>query len=72
MPANGYEQRGDFKSNKIQAVYDRILLKRAVDRQILDRWGMRKSIPAHSNVKTAFAYRYKNILAATTPLMLAA
>ncbi len=56
-------------SAKIQAVYDRILLTRAVEAQIFDKFGQTKSIPARSNTKKAFAYRYKNILPATTPLV---
>jgi len=55
-------------SANILAVYDRKLLKRAVDNQVFDRFGMAKYIPANSNTKEAFAYRYKNILPATTPL----
>jgi len=55
-------------SAKIQAVYDRKLLKRAVDNQVFDMFGVAKSIPANSNTKKAFAYRYKNILPATTVL----
>ena len=35
---------------------------------MFDKFGMAKSIPANSNTKKAFAYRYKNILPATTPL----
>lgn len=59
---------GSFLSTKIQAVYDRVLLKRATANQLFDRFGQAKSIPANSNTKTGFAYRYKNILPATTPL----
>lgn len=55
-------------SPKIQAVYDRKLLSRAVASQVFDMFGQAKSIPANSNTKKAFAYRYKNILPATTPL----
>ncbi len=57
-----------FLSTKVQAVYDRILLERAVDSQLFDVGAQVKSIPANSNAKSAFAYRYKNILAATTPI----
>lgn len=55
-------------SANILAVYDRKLLKRATDALMFDKFGMAKSIPANSNTKKAFAYRYKNILPATTPL----
>lgn len=55
-------------STKVQAVYDRMLLERAVDNQIFDIGAQVKTIPARSNAKKAFAYRYKNILPATTPL----
>ena len=55
-------------SANILAVYDRTMLKRAVQTQVFDRFGQAKSIPAKSNTKTAFAYRYKNILPALTPL----
>jgi len=59
---------GSFLSSKVQAVYDRRLLTRAVDNQVFDRFGQAKTIPANSNAKKAFAYRYKNILPATTPI----
>ena len=55
-------------STKIQAVYDRILLTRAVDSQLFDIGAQVKTIPARSNTKKAFAYRYKNMLPATTPI----
>ena len=59
---------GNYLSDKVQAVYDRRLLTRAVDNQVFDRFGQSKTIPANSNAKKAFAYRYKNILPATTPI----
>jgi len=55
-------------SAKILAVYDRKLLTRVVATQVFDMFGQAKSVPASSNTKKAFAYRYKNILPATTPL----
>ena len=55
-------------SSKVQAVYDRMLLERAVDSQLFDVGAQAKSVPANSNAKKAFAYRYKNILPATTPI----
>ena len=61
-------QSTSILSTKVQAVYDRILLERAVDNQIFDIGAQVKTIPANSNAKKAFAYRYKNILPATTPL----
>ncbi|MCK5665190.1 MAG: hypothetical protein KAI17_16990, partial [Thiotrichaceae bacterium] len=57
-----------FLSSKVQAVYDRMLLERATANQIFDIGAQAKSIPANSNAKTAFAYRYKNVLPATTPI----
>ena len=57
-----------YLSSKVQAVYDRKLLERVIPNQIFDKLAQAKSIPANSNAKTAFAYRYKNILPATTPL----
>jgi N4-gp56 family major capsid protein len=59
---------GKFLSSKVQAVYDRMLLERAVDNQLFDIGAQVKSIPANSNAKKAFAYRYKNVLPATTPI----
>jgi len=59
---------GSFLSSKVQAVYDRRLLTRAVDNQVFDRFGQARTIPANSNAKKGFAYRYKNILPATTPI----
>ena len=57
-----------FLSAKILAVYDRKLLTRAVDNQVFDRFGQTKVVPAGSNTKKAFAFRYQNILPATTVL----
>ena len=57
-----------FLSSKVQAVYDRMLLERATANQIFAIGAQAKSIPANSNAKTAFAYRYKNVLPATTPI----
>lgn len=57
-----------FASAKVTAVYSRMLLERAVDDQVLDMFGQAKTVPAGSNAKKAFAYRYKNLLPATTPL----
>ena len=62
------QNTGGFLSTKVQAVYDRMLLERAVDSQLFDIGAQVKSIPANSNAKKAFAYRYKNILPATTPI----
>jgi len=59
---------GSFLSAQVQAVYDRKLLTRAVDSQVFDRFGQTRTIPTNSNAKKAFAYRYKNILPATTPI----
>ena len=57
-----------FLSTKVQAVYDRNLLMRVTPNEVFDRYGQAKVIPAKSNSKTGFAYRYKNILPATTPI----
>ncbi len=57
-----------FLSTKVQAVFDRMLLERAVDNQIFDIGAQVKTIPTRSNAKTSYAYRYKNILPATTPI----
>jgi len=62
------QQAANYLTPQIQAVYDRRLLKRATDSQVFDRFGQTRSIPSGSNTKTAFAFRYKNILPATTPL----
>lgn len=55
-------------SSKIQAVYDRMMLERAVQNQVFDLGAQRRVIPTKSNAKTAFARRYKGLLPATTPL----
>ena len=62
-------QSGAFLSPKVEAVYNRMLLNRAVDTLMFDKFGMAKSIPAKSNTKKGFAYRYKNMLPATTPIV---
>ena len=46
-----------FLSTKVQAVFDRMLLERAVDSQLFDIGAQVKSIPANSNAKKAFAFR---------------
>lgn len=55
-------------SAKVQAVYDRMLLERAVQNQVFDLGAQRRIIPAKSNAKKGFARRYKGLLPATTPL----
>ena len=55
-------------STKAQFVYDRMLLEQATPNEVFDRFGKAKVIPANSNTKKAFAYRYKGILPATTPI----
>ena len=55
-------------STKAQFIYDRMLLEQAVPNQVFDRYGKAKVIPANSNSKKAFAYRYKGVLPATTPI----
>ena len=62
------QNSGGFLSAKVTAIYDRMLLTRAVDNQVWDMFGQAKTIPAGSNTKKGFAYRYKNILPAATPL----
>ncbi len=55
-------------STKAQYVYDRMLLEQATPNEVFDRFGKAKVIPANSNTKKAFAYRYKGILPALTPI----
>lgn len=55
-------------SAKQQAVYDRMLLERAVQNQVFDLGAQKKVIPTKSNAKKGFARRYKGLLPATTPL----
>lgn len=57
-----------FLSPKVLAIYDRMLLTRAVSNEVWDMFGQAKTIPANSNTKKGYANRYKNILPATTPL----
>ena len=66
--AGNQQQRTDFVSNKVLAVYDKVLLDRAVLHSMWDKWGMVKTVPANSNTKKAFVMRYKGILPATTVL----
>jgi N4-gp56 family major capsid protein len=53
---------------RLQAVYDKTLLKHALLDTFWDKYGMVRSVPARSNTKKAFAYRYRGMLPATTPL----
>lgn len=62
------QQKPDFVSGQLLAVYDRMLLQRATSNLLFDKFGMSKSIPSRSNTKKGFAFRYKNILPATTPI----
>lgn len=55
-------------SSKVQAVYDRMMLERAVQNQVFDLGAQRRVVPTNSNAKTGFARRYKGLLPATTPL----
>ncbi len=55
-------------SDKQQAVYDRMLLTRAVQNQVFDLGAQTRVIPTKSNAKKGFARRYKGLLPATTPL----
>ena len=45
-------------SAKILSQYDKILLFRATDPEMLGKFGQTRSIKARSNTKKAFAYRY--------------
>ena len=58
-----------FLSAKVLAIYDRMLLTRAVSNEVWDMFGQAKTIPANSNTKKGYANRYKNVLPATTPLV---
>lgn len=49
-------------------IYDKMLLERLTQNNIYDRFGTAKFIPANAGVKKAFAFRYKNLQPATTPL----
>ena len=60
--------KAGFASDKVLAVYDRMLLLRVTDNEVFDMFGQAKTVPAGSNTKKGFAYRYKNILPATTPI----
>jgi N4-gp56 family major capsid protein len=62
------QDSGTFLSAKVLAVYDRNLLERVTANEVFDRYGQAKTVPAKSNAKKAYAYRYKNILPATTPI----
>lgn len=55
-------------SSKQQAVYDRMMLMRAVQNQVFDLGAQRRTIPTKSNAKKGFAKRYKGLLPATTPI----
>lgn len=55
-------------SAKQQAVYDRMLLERAIQTQVFDVGAQSRVIPTKSNAKKGFARRYKGLLPATTPL----
>ena len=64
----GVQKTTGFLSAKVLAIYDRMLLTRAVSNEVWDMFGQVKTIPANSNTKKGYANRYKNILPATTPL----
>jgi N4-gp56 family major capsid protein len=62
------QQRTGFASDKVLAVYDRRMLERAKQNQIFDVGAQQRVIPAGSNTKKGFAFRYKGMLPATTPI----
>lgn len=62
------QKRSDFVSPNLLAVYDRRLLDRAKQDQIFDIGAQQRVIPSKSNTKEGFAFRYKGMLPATTPL----
>lgn len=61
-------QRPTFASAKVLAVYDRKMLDRAKQNQIFDVGAQQRVVPAGSNTKKGFAFRYKGMLPATTPI----
>ena len=62
------QSKSKFVSDKLLAVYDRKMLDRAKQNQIFDVGAQQRVIPAGSNTKKGFAFRYKGMLPATTPL----
>ena len=60
--------RTAFASDKVLAVYDRRMLERAKQNQIFDVGAQQRVILANSNTKKGFAFRYKGMLPATTPI----
>ncbi len=57
-----------FSSTKAQAIYDKILLTRVVQNRVHSYGAQNRKIRKNSNAKKGFAYRYKNMLPALTPL----
>jgi N4-gp56 family major capsid protein len=51
-----------------EKVYDDIHLAYTTQDLLFDKFAVTKTIPVNSGVKTAFAFRYRNLLPATTPL----
>lgn len=50
------------------AAYDKLLMMRIKNNTIINKYGTKKTVPVNSGVTKAWAYRYKNLAPATTPL----
>lgn len=50
------------------AAYDKLLMMRIKNGTKINKYGTKKTVPVNSGVTKAWAYRYKNLAPATTPL----
>jgi N4-gp56 family major capsid protein len=66
----GNYTQGSNAGNKIpfDVIYDKVHLAYATQELMFDRFAESKFVPANAGVKKAFAFRYRNLLPATTPL----
>ena len=51
-----------------EELYDRLHLMRVTSQTVYDRFGQGRFVPAHSGVKSMFAFRWNNLAPANTPL----
>ncbi len=66
--ATNIETTQNFVSDKILAVYSKQILAQGKDYLMLDKYAVKKYVKVKSNTRKAFAFRYKRMLPALTPL----
>jgi N4-gp56 family major capsid protein len=65
-----YPQQNPDLGNAVtfSSLYDPLHLKRVTTQMMWDKWAQARFVPSNSGVKEMFAFRYRSLRAATTPL----